>query len=430
MRAAPAFVRRVLQRTCVIYAALVAAHSGCARIGASAAGAAAAEHTAPSPPAGGSGAQSNAGPASGTELDGVLDRSLLMRLGVPGAWPTSRGEGIIVAVLDNGFYADDPAMTGAYLDEQLEFENVVLRQDIPCAAHGSGVAATIAARGHGPGSIVGIAPAAKILRVSFGCPRWIDLDLKKAPAGEQERLHLQYIHELAVQGARAIDWAVDRGAKLINFSSTLFPPNYERLPPSRRVANSDLQALAQAAQRARARGVLMLAAAGNWAGIKRRPDQRNWQSPFPQGGLYFPASLDAVVAVSCACGDPGQACEYLHAGGELGQPQISTLRQAHHFGPGLDFVGWCDGVPGVTKQHGKFVYELTAEGGTSNATPEITGMLALVWAAAPQSSTDALLDTLQRSCRDLGEPGYDLSFGHGLPNAQRAVELAREQRNP
>jgi len=430
-RAGGGFVPRLLPRSCIAYACLLAL--GCAQTPANTAGASAAESSASPPRAGSSGAvaqQAGAGPAGAAELEGVLDRDLLMRLGVPGAWPTSRGEGIIVAVIDNGFYPDDPAMAGAYLDDHIEFENVVLRQDIPCAAHGSGIAATIAARGHGPGSIVGIAPAAKILRISFGCPKWIDLDLKQAPAGEQERLHLEYVREIAVQGARAVDWAVDKGARLINFSSTLFPPNYEKLPSSRRIADSELQGLAQAVQRARARGVLMLAAAGNWAGIKLSPQQDHWQSPYSEGALYFPASSEAVVAVSCACGTPAQACEYFHSGTELGQPQISMLRQAPHYGPGLDFVGLCDGVPGVTQREGKFVYELTAEGGTSNATPEITGMLALAWAAAPRSSPDTILDTLQRSCTDLGAPGYDEKFGHGVPNATRAVELARNAKRP
>jgi hypothetical protein len=176
--------------------------------------------------------------------------------------------------------------------------------------------------------------------------------------------------------------------------------------------------------------VLMLAAAGNWAGIKLSPQQDHWQSPYPEGALYFPASSAAVVAVSCACGAPAHACEYFHSGAELGQPQISALRQAPHYGPGLEFVGLCDGVPGVTKREEKFSYELTAEGGTSNATPEVTGVLALAWAAAPRSSPDTMLDTLRRSCTDLGDPGYDERFGHGVPNAERAVELARNSRQP
>jgi subtilisin family serine protease len=82
-------------------------------------------------------------------------------------------------------------------------------------------------------------------------------------------------------------------------------------------------------------------------------------------------------------------------------------------------------VPGVTKRGQHFVYELTGEGGTSNATPEVAGVLALAWAAAPQRSPADMLGILHRSCTDLGAPGYDERFGHGVPSAERAVELAR-----
>ncbi|HVZ35117.1 MAG TPA: S8 family serine peptidase [Polyangiaceae bacterium] len=441
-RAAAASFRGLLPRGCLPVMALLASANACAR------GTGATLITPPAPsaaaaaPAGGaegveqgdlkhgdlehgSPEQGDGAPDSVPALEGAVNRSLLTRLGVPQAWQHSRGAGVIVGVLDNGFYADDPIMAGAYLEPELKFENVVLRQDIPCAAHGSTVAATIAARGSGPGSIVGIAPAAQILRMSYGCPKWVELDLKQAPPGEQERLHLQYVHEIAVQGAHAFDWAVDHGAKIINFSATLFPPNYEQLPIAHRIANSDLQVLAAAAQRARAHGVLILAAAGNWIGIKTSADQPDWKSAYPQGGLYFPASSPAVVAVGCACGAPGRACEFFHTGAEIGQPQISSLRQGHHYGPGLAFVGYCDGVPGVIEQQQKFVYDLTQEGGTSNAAPEVAGVLALAWAASPDSSAEAMLDVLRRSSTDLGEPGYDERFGYGVPNARRAVELAR-----
>jgi subtilisin family serine protease len=431
--AAAGSFRRLLPHGCLPVVALLASASNCARgTGATRATPPAAAEPAGAPAGSAQGGVEQGGSEHGgaapdgvAALEGVVNRSLLMCLGVPRAWQHSRGEGVIVGVLDNGFYADDPIMAGAYLEPELKFENVVLRQDIPCAAHGSTVAATIAARGSGPGSIVGIAPAAQILRMSYGCPKWVELDLKQAPAGEQERLHLEYVHEIAVQGAHAFDWAVDHGAKIINFSATLFPPNYEQLPIAHRIANSDLQVLAAAAQRARAHGVLILAAAGNWIGIKTSADQPDWKSAYPQGGLYFPASSPAVVAVGCACGDPGQACEFFHTGTEIGQPQISSLRQGHHYGPGLAFVGYCDGVPGVIQQQQKFVYDLTQEGGTSNAAPEVAGVLALTWAASPRSSAEAMLDVLRHSSTDLGEPGYDERFGYGVPDAARAVELAR-----
>lgn len=367
---------------------------------------------------------STASVAAAPELEGVLNRPWLERLGVPEAWKASRGEGVTVAVIDNGFYPDDPLMAGAYLDDQLQFTNVVHRQDILCAAHGSSMAATIAARPNGAGTVAGVAPGAKILRISSGCPKWVELDLKQTPREEQDRLHLEFRHELAQQSARALDWAAERGARIVSFSTPLDPPNAERLPASLRLAAADREALEQAIERARARGVLMVVAAGNWAGIKQKAEQPSWDSKVPQLGLYFPASSPAAVAAGCACGDPGQTCEYMHTGAQIGQPQIAAVMTGHNYGPGLDFVGYCDGVPMVSKRDGRFDYTLTQEGGTSNAAPELSGVLALVWSRAPQASADQVLKVLEEASTDLGAPGNDEHFGFGVPNAARAVQLA------
>lgn len=383
----------------------------------------------PSPPASGAGGAGSreevTPPSAAAHLDTALNRSLLERLDVPAAWQYASGRDVIVAVIDNGFYAGDPVMAGAYLDEQLELDNVVHRQDVACAAHGSSVAATIAARPTGPQQIAGIAPAAKILRISFGCPKWIEVDLKQAPPGEQERLHLDYVREIVQQGARALDWAADRGAKIINFSTTLFPPNYGQLPASRRLADADLKTLDAAIRRVRERGVLFVAAAGNWAGMKQKEEQAEWQSSFPERGLFFPASSEAAVAAGCVCGATGERCEYIHSGVELNNPQIALVRMAHSYGEGLDFVSYCDGVPNVLRQGTEFTYRLTREGGTSNAAPAVSGVLALAWSVALDAPADRVLQVLERSSTDLGPPGYDEKFGFGVPNAARAVQLAR-----
>lgn len=363
--------------------------------------------------------------APAIELEGVLNRALVERLDAPAAWRQSRGEGVLVAVMDNGFYQDDPLMAEAYVDEELRFQNVAHRQDVACAAHGSSIAATIAARPNGPGTITGVAPAAKILRLSFGCPKWIELDPKQLTMQQRERLQLEYLHEMAAQGAGALDWAVERGAKIINLSTTMLPPNFEQLPASARLADADWKTFDAALARVRARGVIVVAAAGNWTGIKPTADGTEWQSRSPQGGLWFPASSPAALAAGCACGEPARACEYDHTGAELGQPQLAAVRMAHHYGPGLDFVGYCDGVPNVIRKGSELIYGLTKEGGTSNAAPEVAAILALAWAAQPAASADAMLDVLQRASTDLGVPGYDERFGFGVPNAARAVALAR-----
>jgi subtilisin family serine protease len=59
--------------------------------------------------------------------------------------------------------------------------------------------------------------------------------------------------------------------------------------------------------------------------------------------------------------------------------------------------------------------------GTSMATPHVTGITALLWAANPTYTPAAIEDALKKSAIDLGTAGYDTTFGYGLVNADAAL---------
>jgi subtilisin family serine protease len=59
--------------------------------------------------------------------------------------------------------------------------------------------------------------------------------------------------------------------------------------------------------------------------------------------------------------------------------------------------------------------------GTSMATPYVTGIAALIWAANPTYTAAAVEDALKKSATDLGAAGYDTTFGYGLVNADAAM---------
>jgi len=83
-------------------------------------------------------------------------------------------------------------------------------------------------------------------------------------------------------------------------------------------------------------------------------------------------------------------------------------------------------APGCT---GATTYENGGYGsfcGTSNAAPEVAGLLALMWGANPGLTPDQVSDILFKSTIDLGASGVDKYYGWGTIDAATAVNLAKE----
>lgn len=62
--------------------------------------------------------------------------------------------------------------------------------------------------------------------------------------------------------------------------------------------------------------------------------------------------------------------------------------------------------------------------GTSFATPNTAGVIALIMAADPTLTAAQVENILESTADDLGDPGYDTLFGHGRINAFKAVKAA------
>lgn len=62
--------------------------------------------------------------------------------------------------------------------------------------------------------------------------------------------------------------------------------------------------------------------------------------------------------------------------------------------------------------------------GTSMATPEVSGVAALILSNRPELSNSAVRAILEASAIDMGTSGRDEYFGYGLVNAWRALQLA------
>ncbi len=59
--------------------------------------------------------------------------------------------------------------------------------------------------------------------------------------------------------------------------------------------------------------------------------------------------------------------------------------------------------------------------GTSMATPHAAGVFALLWAANPTMTANAIETTIKNNCDDKGAAGYDTVYGFGRVNADRAL---------
>jgi len=198
-----------------------------------------------------------AGAARGlTPSDPQATHDAYAALNLPAAWDLTTGSpATVVAVVDTGVDPAHPDLAGAlepgydFVDEDAE------AADPPGAGHGTAVAGVLAARaGNGLGG-VGACFDCRLMPLRVVGPNGIALN---------------------VDTAAAIDWAVDHGAAVVNVSL------YSDRSPQR---------LRDAVTRARAAGVLVVAAAGNEGDDTPR----------------YPAAFPEAISVGSAAGGGGLA---------------------------------------------------------------------------------------------------------------------------
>jgi hypothetical protein len=297
----------------------------------------------------------------------------LQRVSAPEAWRISHGESaIVVAVIDSGIDASIPQLSESMWvnddeipengvdDDQNGYIDDVHGWDFrdndnsslvgsPIHSHGTFVAGIIAAR---PGElpVVGVAPGVKLMDIRF-------LDSSNEFRTSDWGMF-----------SRAIDYAVDNGARIINlgiFANGRPPGSFEA-----------------ALKRAAERGVIIIGCTGNTGENK----------------VLYPGKYDTVYAVGATTKDDLLA-EFSNQGSEVA-----------FCAPGADVVSF---LPGG---------RMGIESGTSvGAVPHVTGVLALILSVAPELSPADAIGILRDSAIDLGPRGFDTSFGYGLVNAHRAL---------
>jgi len=283
----------------------------------------------------------------------------LSSLGVPDTWDTSRGRGVVIAVLDTGVSAGPDGL--ALLLDGYDF---VDGDPDPSDSgwHGTHVAGVIAQVTDNGEGVASVAPGAAILPVRV-----------LAESGGT-----------SVELAEGITWAVDQGADVLNLSLG---------------SASESQLVSDALAYAEAQEVVVVAASGN-----------DGQSDFVQ----FPASVGTVLGVGATLLD-GAIAAYSNGG-----PELDLVAPAGTIGADTDGDGLPDAVLQEAWIDGQWQY-VVAEG-TSLATPHVAGAAALLLGAADLSPAQ-VRDALTASAIDLGDAGPDHTFGAGLLDPMAALSM-------
>lgn len=277
-------------------------------------------------------------------------------LGAPAAWTTTRGKGVRVAVLDTGIDATHPDLR----DGIAAVKDFTASHSGPAdvQGHGTHCAGVIGARANGFG-VVGIAPEASIL-----AGKVLGDDGSGGTAGI----------------AQGIDWAAGQGADVISMS--LGGP-------------ADTGDIHAAVTRAVAKGVIVVAAAGNDG---------------PKGAVGYPGGLPDCVCVAAV--DQGKAVA----------PFSSRGANVFVAAPGVNVLSTYPGS------------RLATMSGTSMATPHVAGLAALWCAANPAvakaARPAAFKAALRAASADLPPPGRDAQSGFGFPSAVALVTKPKADEPP
>jgi subtilisin family serine protease len=360
--------------------------------------------------------------------------------GGSGAWDTTFGAGVTIAILDTGVNPVHPDTAPNLVGNITEI--IPAQFPSPCDdgspidQHGHGTwTASLAAGATGPGTglVIGVAPQASILNVKV-LQRVPDLTLPVPPFDQCRLGGGSGLFSWVLQGI--ID-ANANGADVISMSLGGFVPRNAQGGAGAAVWS----AFNRVTNFVTNNGSLIVASAGNSA-----LDLDNLGS-----FAHLPSDSPNVIAVTATTNPslPAPGCP----------PGIDCLAFYSNFGsslhglaaPGGDFPaggspgptgfvrgacsagipGTVPGLPGPGTSFGCFSFAGAAQHawyvqaiGTSASAPHVAGVAALVKSVNPGLSPAQIRTILQQTAQDIGKVGYDQFFNFGLVDATAAVAAA------
>ena len=280
------------------------------------------------------------------------------------AWDTTTGSSaVVIAVVDTGVDATHPDLSSKMV-AGYDFVN----DDSDASddeGHGTHVAGIAAATTDNNRGVAGVSWGSLIMPIKV---------LNRFGTGSHSEI------------AQGIMWAADHGADIINMSLG---------------GTSTSATLESAIDYAYGLGCLLVAAAGN---------------EYEEGNpTSYPAALDHVMAVG-AVGDSDEHADYSNTGSYLdvvapgGNPTSSWDSDPNHW---ISSTYW----EGSGSSYVMIV-------GTSQASPHVAGLAALLWSVNASLTNDEVQQIIQDTSEDLGITGWDQTFGWGRVDAAAAVAAA------
>jgi hypothetical protein len=294
------------------------------------------------------------------------------------AWASGwTGEGVTIAVVETGIDVDSPEFAGRLSPASRDMFDATSSRGLDATDdHGTNVAMIAAAARDNLG-ILGMAWRATVMALRSDTPNSCVSDSGSTdPDADCE------FNDSTV--TQAIDYAVARGARVINLSLGGDPP---------------AQSLRDAVARAAAAGVVIVVAAGNDGSA----------NPDAFGAAVDSAGNGAVI-IAGSVDENGAISDFSDRAGN----------QPTHFLAARGEAVCCQYKDGQLYIDDKgFIYLLS---GTSYATPQIAGAAALLAQAFPNLTGREIVDILLRSAFDAGAAGTDAIYGRGILDISRAFQ--------
>ena len=347
----------------------------------------------------------------------------LVQIDAPGAWAV-RTDGAKVAVLDTGADFNHPDLQGrlergkdfcptlgqvgaseACIGEDADPSELTTEEAGAESGHGTHTAGIIAANSNNVEGIAGITWSGKVLVIKVFGP-------KRDAAGKL----IGEARADSVALSKAIRYAADNGAKVINMSLGVSPvsygPNFPQtcdysVNPAYLTQFGDGIVNTEINYASGQKGVLLVAAAGNYQPCVKDSDKV----------VAFPASNPLVIPVGAVYANNEIAA--LSARGN------NRLLMA----PGPKSNQFNDGIWSLKPFIGAYEFRY----GTSEAAPQVSAVAALIRAQDPSLTPDGTSGILYSTARDLpvaNPDGRDTTFGFGLLQAGSALGKAQAGGTP